>query len=121
MVENKEKIITALLTSPNIKTAAKKAKLSERTIYRAFEDKEFITEYRAAKRSIYEASLGQIQSSVGEAIATLSTALTSENDSVKVRAAQIILDYSAKTYEQTEITERVEALEAAQEYLNGKK
>lgn len=120
MIENKEKIIVALLSSSTIKEAAKKAKVSERTIHRALEDATFTAEYRAARRSVYEASLGQIQSSVGEAIKTLNDALKSENDSVKVRSAQIILDYSVKSFEQTEITERIEALEAAQEYLNKK-
>lgn len=118
MVEKKEKIIVALLSSSTIKDAAKKAKVSERTIHRALEDAAFTTEYRAARRSVYEASLGQIHSSVGDAIKTLSNALTFDNDSVKVRAAQIILDYSAKVFEQTEIVERIEALESAQEFLN---
>lgn len=117
MNKNYEKAIAALVSTSTIAEAAKQCGLSEPTLYRYLQDEAFTAEYRKARRSVYESALGQIQSVTAEAVMTLKDALASENDSVKVRAAQIILDYSGKAFEQTEVLERLEALEAAQSAL----
>lgn len=115
---NREVVLASLLATVTIKDAAKKAKVSVRTVQRFLEDESFKAEYRAARRAVYESAIGQVQSVIGESIQTLRDALTSENDNSKIRAAQILLDFSTKAFETTDILERLEGLEAMQNGLS---
>src|SRR5689334_10310530 len=98
-MKNHEKILTALLSTSTIAEAAKKANLSEATIYRALNDEEFQKEYRKARRVLVESSIGQIQGATAEAVETLRKNLNCANPAVEVRAAQIILDTAYKGVE----------------------
>ncbi|MET0753089.1 MAG: hypothetical protein ABWZ66_06935 [Pyrinomonadaceae bacterium] len=108
---NKEKALTALLSSASIAEAAQKCGLTDRTLYRYLDDAEFKKEYRAARRALVENSISQIQSATGEAVETLKKNLHCENPAVEVRAAQIILDNASKGVEVWDILERLEVLE----------
>ena len=108
---NKSRVIVALLAAPTISEAAKQAALSEKTVYRYLEDPDFKADYRKARRDVYEAAIGQMQSVTVEAIGTLRSALTCGTASVEVRAAQILLDYSSKSFETLDLMERLERLE----------
>lgn len=110
---NKEKVLNALLNTASISDAAKTCGLSEKTIYRYLEDESFQKEYRRARRSLVERSIGQIQTATGEAVETLKRNLYCENPSVEVRAAQIILDAANKGIELLDVIERLEVLENA--------
>ena len=112
---NKEKALNALLNTNSIADAAKACGLSEKTLYRYLEDEDFQKEYRKARRSLVERSIGQIQTATSEAVETLRRNLHCENPSVEVRAAQIILDAASKGIETLDILERLEILEAGQE------
>jgi len=116
--KNHEKALTALLETSTIAEAAKRANLSEATIYRFLSNPEFQKEYRKARRALVENSIGQIQTATGEAVETLRKNLTCENPAVEVRAAQIILDTAYKGVELLDILERVEVLENELENKN---
>jgi methyl coenzyme M reductase gamma subunit len=110
---NKEKVLSALLNTDSITSAAKHCGITERTIYRYLEDAEFKREYRTARREVYENTIGQIQHATKQAVETLNKNLSCGNPSVEVRAAQIILDASTKGIETLDILERLEILEYA--------
>lgn len=109
---NKEKAIIALLETSSIVEAASKSGLSQETIYRYLRDKEFLKEYRSARRQIVENSIGQIQAATVEAVETLQRNLHCENPAVEVRAAQVILETSFKGTELLDVLERLEILES---------
>lgn len=111
---NKEKAVNALLNTNSITEAAKACKLSEATIYRYLNDETFQKEYRKARRSLVETSIGQIQKACGEAVETLKRNLHCENPNAEIRSAQIILDTAYKGIELIDILERLEVLEASQ-------
>lgn len=108
---NKEKVLIALLETSSIREAAEKSGLGEATIYRYLNDKDFLKEYRAARRQIVETSISRMQKASGEAVETLIKNLHCENPSVENRAAQLIIENSVKAVETLDILERLEILE----------
>lgn len=117
---NKEKALIALLHAPSVVEAAKQSGLSEETFYRYLKDKEFLAEYRAARRRTVEAAITRMQQLTDEAVETLQRNLHCENPSVEVRAAQTILDNAVKSVETMDILERLEVIENEFENQNKK-
>jgi len=110
-IANREKALSALLEAASITEAAKVCGLSEKTLRRYLEDPEFQKEFRAARRTVFEQNIVRLQSLHAVAVETLERALTCNNPSVEVRAAQIIIEGSRKDFETLDILERLEILE----------
>ncbi len=89
---NKEKALTALLESASIIEAAQISGLSEKTLRRYLEEKEFSDEYAAARRQIVESAVSGLQQAANEAVETLRRNLACDNPQAEIRAAQLILD-----------------------------
>ena len=89
---NKEKALTALLESASITEAAQTSGLSEKTLRRYLEEKEFSDEYATARRQIVESAVSGLQQAANEAVETLRRNLTCDNPQAEIRAAQLILD-----------------------------
>jgi hypothetical protein len=84
--------LTALLESASIIEAAQTSGLSEKTLRRYLEEKEFFDEYAAARRQIVESAVSGLQQAANEAVETLRRNLTCDNPQAEIRAAQLILD-----------------------------
>ncbi len=108
---NQERLLVALLETPSIREAAKKSGIGEATIYRYLQDKEFLAEYRNARRQTVESAIAQMQNAASEAVQTLRELQYCENPAVAARCAQIIFESSVKGLETTDILERLEILE----------
>lgn len=117
---NKEKALAALLESASIADAAKRCELSQETLYRYLKDKEFVADYRNARRQVVENSITQLQQASGEAVEALRRNLSCTNPQAEIRAAQIILDNALKGVELVDILERLEQIENAVEAENQK-
>ncbi len=89
---NKEKALTALLESASITEAAQSCELSEKTLRRYLEEKEFSDEYAAARRQVVESAVTGLQNAANEAVETLRRNLNCDNPQAEIRAAQLILD-----------------------------
>lgn len=116
--KNKEKIIDALLSTDTIAAAAKKAGVSDSTIYRYLRDETFKNEYRTARRDVVENTVGQIQGAAAEAVKTLKKNLSCGIPSAEIRAAQLILETAYKGVELIDLQMRLEILEAEQQKMN---
>ncbi len=110
-IANREKALSALLESASITDAAKKCGLSEKTLRRYLDDADFQTEFRAARRVVFEQNIVRLQSLHAGAVDTLERNLNCENPSVEVRAAQIIIEGNRKDFETLDILTRLEVLE----------
>ncbi len=110
---NREKILIALIETSTIRQAATRAGIGEATIYRFLQDKEFLSEYRNARRQTVETAIAQMQNAASEAVETLKELQHCENPAVAARCAQIIFENSVKGLETTDILERLEILEDA--------
>lgn len=108
---NKEKVLIALIETSSIREAAKKSGIGEATIYRYLQDKEFIAEYRNARRQTVESAIAQMQGAASEAVERLKELQYCENPAVAARCAQIIFENSIKGMETTDILERLERIE----------
>ncbi len=108
---NKEKLLIALIETPTIRAASKKSGIGEATIYRFLQDKEFLAEYRNARRQTVEAAISQMQNAASEAVERLKELQYCENPAVAARCSQIIYESSVKGMEMTDILNRLEVLE----------
>ena len=113
LTPQQERTITALLAEPSIVAAAKVAKVSEPTVRRwLHQDDAFITAYRAARRSLVEGAVAQLQRASTEAVETLCTAMRTGPPAVRVRAADLVLTKAMAGVELLELETRLAVLEA---------
>jgi hypothetical protein len=115
---NRERALSALLSSGSITDAATRCGLNEKTLRRYLDDADFQKEYRAARRLVFEQNIVRLQSLHDGAIDALERNLTCENPSVEVRASQIVLEGTRKDFETLDVLQRIERLE---ENANNKK
>ena len=108
---NKEKVLIALIETSSIREAAKASGIGEATIYRYLQDKEFLAEYRNARRLTVESAISKMQNAASEAVDRLKELQYCENPAVAARCAQIIFENSIKGMETTDILQRLEAIE----------
>lgn len=111
LTHGQEAALAALLTSATIEAAAKKANVSDRTLHRWLNEAAFRRAYLAARRQSLEQATGALQRAVTDAAAALVRNLTCGTPGVEVRAAQIILEQTAKGVEMLEFEERLAAVE----------
>ena len=112
-----EGAISALLTTASIEDAAHQAGIGARTLYRWLrEDGTFQTAYRAAKRSVVEQAITQVQQATGKAVATLLAVMDDPLSpaSSKVSAARAVLEQALRAVEIEDLEARIATLEAAQ-------
>ena len=91
---NQKKAIVALLQSTSIREAARTCGLGEATLYRYLNDDAFRDELHRRQDSAMAAAASALAGMMGDALAVLRDTLQDDeaSDSVKVRAAQIIVD-----------------------------
>jgi transposase-like protein len=113
----KEEAIAALLTQRNLDEAAKSIGIAPNTLSKWMKQPEFEAAYREARRAAFRQSIARLQQASGAAVSTLLKIMvdTSAPHSTRVRAADSVLDHSAKAIEIEDIEARVSELERAAE------
>ena len=109
----KEEAIAALLTQRNVEEAAKAAGIGTNTLLRWLKVPEFNDAYREARRAAFGQSVARLQQASSAAVTVLLKVLADPTTppSVRVRAADSVLDHSAKAIEIEDIEARVAAIE----------
>jgi transposase-like protein len=113
----KEEAIAALLIQRNVEEAARAAGIGTQTLLRWLKIPEFQTAYREARRAAFSQSIARLQQATSAAVSTLLKVMVDPNTpaSTRVRAADSVLDHSAKAIEIEDIEARVSELERATE------
>ena len=113
----KEEAIAALLTNRNIEEAARAIGIAPNTLLNWMKLAEFQAAYREARRAAFGQSIARLQQGTSAAATTLLKTMIDADTpaSVKVRAAEAILNHAAKAIEIEDIEARVTALEQAAE------
>jgi hypothetical protein len=113
----KEAAILALLTARSIEEAARTANVPPRTLFRWLKEPEFDAAYRKAKRAAFGQATARLLYLTSAAVSTLGTVMLAPSTppATKVRAADSILDHTAKSIEIEDIDARVTELERAAE------
>ena len=112
-----EEAVAALLTQRNQEEAARAVGIGTATLLRWQKEPEFQAAYRAARRAAHAQSVARLQQATSAAVTTLLKVMVdpSTPPSTKVRAADSVLDHSAKAIELEDIEARVSELEQAAE------
>jgi len=115
-----EEAIVALLAQRSVDEAARVAKISSRTLYRWLNEPEFDRAFRRARRTAFSQSVARLQQGSSAAATTLLKTMIDPSTpaSVRVRAAECILNHSAKAIELEDIEARLAELERASEQSN---
>lgn len=115
MKKNDEKLLTALLTTSTINSAAEKAGVTEKTIRNRLADPDFRAEYDQRRRSMVDNACKTLQLAMTGASAILGNIAKDQSVSpaARISAARSVLEYGYKLTELTDLAARVAALEAA--------
>ena len=110
-----EEAVAAMLTQRNIEEAARSVDVSTATLMRWQKLPEFQKAYRDARRAAHNQSIARLQQATSAAVSTLLKVMVDASTpaSTKVRAADSVLNHSAKAIELEDIEARVSALEAS--------
>src|SRR5689334_3930243 len=111
----KDDAIAALLTQRNIEEAASAIKVSAKTLLRWMKDREFDRAYREARRAAFSQSISRLQQGATAAATTLLKTMIDQDipASVRVRAAECVLNHGIKAIELEDIEARLSDLERA--------
>ena len=101
-----------------IKTACKKARVTEYTYQKWRRNAEFVTELNKQENILYDASLDKMRNSMHNAVDTLTELLQDDSSVVKLRASNLIINNIIKLIELKEINARLDALEKEAEENN---
>lgn len=115
-----EAIVAALIECGSIKGAAASLQCTARTLYERMKKPEFKKLYTQAKADILKTATAKLQGNLCGAIDTLSEIMQDPEAAkqTRVNSAVSILQYGARFTEATDIIERLEAIEEAQELQN---
>ena len=105
--------IAALLTQPNVRSAAESAGVPERTLYSWLKQPVFTEEYRAARREATNQAIARLQSASSAAVNVLLRIMANETTKpvVRLSAARTVLELAIKAVELDDLQARLEALE----------
>jgi hypothetical protein len=112
-----EEAIAALLVHRNLEEAAKAAGIAPKTLFRWTKVPEFDAAYREARRAAFGQSIARLQQATSAAATTLLKVMVDSNApySVRVRAADSVLNHARHSIEIEDVEVRVRALEEAAE------
>ena len=110
-----EEAIVALLSQRSVEDAARVANVTPRTLYRWMKEPGFDAAYRKAKRAAFGQSIARLHHLSSAAVSTLGKIMLDSTTppATRVRAADSILDHTAKAIEIEDIEARVSELERA--------
>ena len=110
-----EDAIAALLTQRNVDEAARAAGIGTRTLLRWLQLPEFQKAFRDARRAAFSQSIARLQQGASAAATTLLKTMIDPGTpaSVRIRAAECVMNHATKAIEIEDIEARVSALEAA--------
>jgi hypothetical protein len=106
-------LILALACGSSPESAATKARVSPRTVYRRLADPAFRAQVNRVRADLVQRAAGLLTAVGMGAIKTLATLHESaSSEAIRLEAAKAILDRGCKLREAVEIVERLSALEA---------
>ena len=117
LARKQEDAIVALLSQRSVEEASRACNTPVRTLYRWLKDPAFQSAYRKAKREAYSQAIARLHHMSSAAVSTLGKLMLDANTppSTRARAAESILNHTAKAIEIEDIEARVSELERAAE------
>jgi transposase-like protein len=112
-----EEAVAALLSQRNVEEAAHTVGIAPRTLLRWMKEPEFQAAYREARRNAYSQAVAKLQQGATAAATTLLKVMLDQSTpaSVRIRAAECIMNHSSKAIEIEDVEARVAELERTAE------
>ena len=110
--------ITAILDTPSMDAAAKRARVGRTTLYTWLRDPAFRDELTRQQGEVFDTALARLKCLAGDAVKGLGDLIKAQSESVKRAACRDILDAAFKVKEINEIEERLAEIE---KHLEGMK
>lgn len=111
--------IAAILDTPSMDAAAKRARVGRTTLYTWLRDPLFREEVTRRQGEVFDAALARLKCLVGDAVQGLGDLVGSADERVKRSACRDVLDVSLKVKELHEIEDRLAAIEATLQKRGG--
>ena len=105
------KLLLALATGASVRDAAKKARVSERTVHRRLEAEEFRRELSVTRNRMFERAVGALADASIESVRVLRELLAADSESVRLGASRTVLEAGIKLRDAVELAERLAKLE----------
>jgi hypothetical protein len=114
LTTRQQRTIAALLTAKNVREAARASKTPERTIYTWFNEPDFRTALYEAEGHLIDAATRRLLHHQDVALTVILTIMADRDNpaSVRLKAAQSVLDQLLKLRELRNVEQRLTALEA---------
>jgi hypothetical protein len=112
-----EEAAAALLAEASIEAAARKARVSTRTLKNWLKDPAFLVLYRDARRAVVEAAVARVQQLTTKAMLTLNRNLECGKPAAEIRAAVALLDYAWRGLETFDLAQQLAELKAQVEAM----
>jgi|SRR5215469_3997345 len=106
-----DELLVALIAGANVREAAERAGVSERTAYRRLADADFRRAVSEARGRMFDTALGRLASLAAKAAETLERLMDSDQPSEALGAAKAVLQLGPRLRESTELEERINRLE----------
>lgn len=105
--------LNALLAGRNVSAAARAARVDRATLHRWLSEPAFRTALQAGRRELASVALAQLQEITGVAIGVIKELMTDKGKpaTVRLRAAQIVVEATLKWMELDDLAARLAALE----------
>jgi hypothetical protein len=107
-----DSLTLALARGCSVTDAAREAGISRSAAQRHLTDPEFKEQVAACRREMFNRTTGRLADAMAEAVETLRGLLTSESESIRLRAAATLLEEATRFQDSTELAERVRDIEA---------
>jgi negative regulator of replication initiation len=104
--------IPHFILAKSIDEASKKSKISRNTFARWLKDPNFRAEVKKVREQVLAEAVGRLQISVDRAVDLLSELMEADQKSIRLRAAEKIVDFFFKIKETQDFEQRLERLES---------
>jgi hypothetical protein len=117
LTPNQVAALTALLAGRPVRAAAKAADVDPATVHRWLNDPAFRAAMQSGRRQLAQQALAQLQGITSSAIEVIRELMTDKTKpaSVRLRAAQIVIEATVKWLELEDFDARLRALEGRNE------
>ncbi len=103
--------IPYLLASKSLEEGCRQAKVAKNTVYGWLNDETFQKELKRQREKIVEGALENLKSNITQATETLVKLLASNRETIQIRAAENIIEFTLKATEFEKLEERIQSLE----------
>lgn len=103
--------ISAVISSKNVNQGLKKININRSTWYRWLKKPHFKAELDRAKRKLVKSALESLDLATEKAVDVLKSLLNSDSESIKLKTATTILEFTERLVMKQELTDRIKELE----------